>query len=424
MAKQFAAGDQDYSYERMLSVSDAYGDPPHRQKRVHSFAPRTAHGTMRTILPAAIDYVHTGLGSVAGRFLRMFWQPVYRSADLAIGRAAAVNVLGERFTLYRGESGQTHLVDFACAHRGTRLSTGWVEGECIRCLYHGWRYDADGQCVEQPDESTPFTQKVRLRSFPTREYLGLVFAFFGDGQPPAMRRFPPFEREGVLKVGPTEVWPCNFFSRCENTVDPVHVNWTHKETRERLKLGGVKQRIPNSAEETAFGIRHTMRLSDGRVVSSGDFYMPNVSHIRPSGRVEGERIDADTISPDRLMFYVPVDDETSATFVIDHVPLVGAEAERYRERVQRDRETNAAKTTELAAAILAGTKTFNDVSPELSSYYSYWVEDYVALVGQGGIPDRSRDRLGRTDLGVILLRKLWMRELTALATDGVLKAWE
>src|SRR6266542_3694406 len=88
------------------------------------------------------DFAHTGPGTPAGRFLR------------------------EDYTLYRGEEGQVHLVDFRCAHRGTQLSTGWVEGDCIRCFYHGWKYDGAGQCVEQPAEDAGFASKVRIRSYP------------------------------------------------------------------------------------------------------------------------------------------------------------------------------------------------------------------------------------------------------------------
>ena len=98
------------------------------------------------------DMVHTGPGTIAGRFLRNFWQPVATGGMLP-GRTRPVEVLGEKFTLYRGESGTFHLTDFHCAHRRAQLSVGWVEGDSIRCRYHGWRYDADGQCVEQPAES-------------------------------------------------------------------------------------------------------------------------------------------------------------------------------------------------------------------------------------------------------------------------------
>ncbi len=121
----------------------------------------------------------TGPGTLAGRYLRRFWQPVYHAFDLPPGHAKPVRIMSEDFTLYRGEGGAPHLVAFRCAHRGTQLSTGWVEGDCIRCFYHGWKYDQTGQCVEMPAEDPSFPPKVKIASYPTREYLGLLWAYLG-----------------------------------------------------------------------------------------------------------------------------------------------------------------------------------------------------------------------------------------------------
>src|SRR5581483_282229 len=130
------------------------------------------------------DLVHTGPDTLAGRFFRRFWQPVRRSEDLAAGRAVPCRWASEDFTLYRGESGEPHALAFRCAHRGTQLSTGWVEGDNLRCFYHGWTYNGSGQCVEQPAEPEPFCQRIKIRSYPAREYLGLIFVYFGEGEPP------------------------------------------------------------------------------------------------------------------------------------------------------------------------------------------------------------------------------------------------
>src|SRR5688500_15469914 len=123
--------------------------------------------------PHIDDVVRTSPETLCGRYLRRFWQPLYRSEDLKPGRAVPVEIMSEKFTLYRGHSGSPHIVALRCAHRGTQLSAGWVEGEDIRCRYHGWKYDASGQCLEQPSESTSFASKVCIRSWPVREYLGL-----------------------------------------------------------------------------------------------------------------------------------------------------------------------------------------------------------------------------------------------------------
>src|SRR6185369_3106058 len=106
------------------------------------------------------DFVHTGPGTLCGRYLRMFWQPVCRAGDIEPGRTKPIRIMGEDFTLYRGQEGTPHIVAFRCAHRGTQLSAAWVEGDDLRCYYHGWKYDASGQCIEQPAEVNPFCEKI------------------------------------------------------------------------------------------------------------------------------------------------------------------------------------------------------------------------------------------------------------------------
>src|SRR4051812_26449574 len=135
--------------------------------------------------------------------------------------------MGEDFTLYRGEGGAPHVVAFRCAHRGTQLSTGWVEGDELRCFYHGWKYNADGQCTEQPAEPEPFCNRIKIRAYPTQEYLGLIFAYLGEGEAPELPRYEIFEQEGILSVG-TEHLACNYFNRMDNSTDPVHTKFVHR----------------------------------------------------------------------------------------------------------------------------------------------------------------------------------------------------
>src|SRR5712692_3158471 len=150
--------------------------PPRRQKRSKKLK--------------FLDLVRTDPGTLAGRYMRMFWHPVDRSQDIQPGHARPIRIMGESFTLYRGETGTPHVVAFRCVHRGAQLSAGWVEGDCIRCSYHGWLYDRSGQCLEQPAEPVSFAKKIRVRSYPAREYLGLIFAYLGDGDPPPFPRYP------------------------------------------------------------------------------------------------------------------------------------------------------------------------------------------------------------------------------------------
>src|SRR4051812_5107096 len=86
--------------------------------------------------PQAQEFERTGPGTLAGRYLRRFWQPVYHSIDLKPGRPVPLRIMSEDFTLYRDEAGAVHLVAARCPHRGTQLSSAWVEGDSLRCFYH------------------------------------------------------------------------------------------------------------------------------------------------------------------------------------------------------------------------------------------------------------------------------------------------
>ena len=103
---------------------------------------------------------HCGAGTDMGKLLRLFWQPVAVSDKLRVGTAKPVRFMGEELTLYRGDSGKPDFVGGQCPHRRTLLHTGWVQGERIRCMYHGWQFDGAGQCTQRPAE-----QDTRARTW-------------------------------------------------------------------------------------------------------------------------------------------------------------------------------------------------------------------------------------------------------------------
>jgi 5,5'-dehydrodivanillate O-demethylase oxygenase subunit len=199
-----------------------------------------------------IDFAHTGPSTLAGRYLRLFWQLGHLARDLAPGHAKPLRIMSEDFTLYRGEDGKPHVVAPRCAHRGTQLSTGWVEEDCVRCFYHGWRYDQTGQCVEMPAEAPSFPPKVCIKSYPTEEYLGLIFAYLGEYEAPPLPRFAELETEGLLLTD-TYLRACNYFQSLENTPDEVHLNFVHRQSA--FTDHGLNWDIPRiEAEETEYGM--------------------------------------------------------------------------------------------------------------------------------------------------------------------------
>src|SRR5262249_60496723 len=112
----------------------------------------------------------TGPDTDMGKLLRRFWQPVAVSHEVKPGEAKPLRVLSEDLTLYRGESGLAHLVAGRCAHRLTLLHTGWVQGEEIRCMYHGWKYDGAGQSTEAPAEGAASAAPIRIATYPRHAY--------------------------------------------------------------------------------------------------------------------------------------------------------------------------------------------------------------------------------------------------------------
>jgi len=359
------------------------------------------------------DFAHTGPGTLAGRFLRRFWQPVHRSIELKAGQAKPVRVMSEDFSLYRGESGTAYVVAPRCAHRGTQLSTGWIEGDCVRCFYHGWKYDGSGQCVEQPAEGSGFAAKVCVASYPTREHLGLIFAYLGEGQPPPFPPVPLFEGEGIVETF-VEPFPCNFFQSWENNADEVHVSFVHSGGGTHR---GIAELPDMSSEETDYGIVRRSRRTDGNVRVTLHL-MPNVTRVVvPSfNGLEGGGW------KDTYLFLVPIDDENHNFYGSQHVQVSGREAEAYREGYERylQRLAHSRPSREVAADILAGKLTLADVADHP---WLVMIEDEVAQAGQGRIFDGSAEHLGRTDVGIIHMRKIWARELRALAEGRPLKQW-
>lgn len=352
------------------------------------------------------DFAHTGPGTLAGRYMRTFWHPIFRSEDLARGTARAVRIMNEDFTLYRGETGTPHLVGFRCRHRGAQLSVGWVEGDSIRCFYHGWMYGGDGRCLEQPAEPKPFTDETPIPGYWAADYLGLIFAYIGPGEPPPLPRYSDFEDKDAFRMVTVNYRGVNFFQDFENGMDRVHGGFVHR-TRPK-SYDGVTDSPIVKAEEDEWGLKTFAEHPSGR---SGiqSFGMPNKQHIM------------DTFSErENFIWKVPVDDENMVHF---RVTLLRGE-----EAIRKEKERHAARqgkpqldAFELAKEVLAGRLRPDQVDPATTEMVFF--EDDIALLAQGVIADRDNEFLGASDAPIVLLRKLWEREMRSLAEGRPLKQW-
>ena len=360
------------------------------------------------------EFVHTGPGTIAGRYLRRFWHPIGCSHELAAGQALPIHIMDEEFTLYRGASGAVHLVGNRCAHRGTQLSAGWVEGECIRCFYHGWKYDGAGQCVEQPAEAESFAQKVKIFSYPVQEYIGLVFAYLGAGEPPPLSRYPKFESADISLDVAGLKRICNYFNNIDNSLDNAHVRFVHRRHRDAAQDQIVLGDPVISVEESDWGIKRYVKYPDGKDLTFF-FGMPNINYIN------GQVVDPVIKRADVMVFKVPVDDENHIHFEVRAIPMRGERGRSWIEERRSLRVKAEQDRPGLVRLILAGKLRLSDVDPNRIDFVM--LEDEIAQTGQGAIAVRGNEHLGRSDRGVFLLRKIWERELRNLAEGKAVKEW-
>jgi 5,5'-dehydrodivanillate O-demethylase len=354
-------------------------------------------------------------GSLAGRYMRMYWQPIFLAEKLENGRPQPVCIMSEHYTLYRGESGAPYLVSQMCPHRQTQLSLGAIEGENIRCFYHGWMFDSNGQCVEQPAEPESFCQKISIRAYPALEKFGLIFAYLGEGEPPRFPRFPAFEAAQDFLFSEDVGRDCNFFQNLENGLDTTHLGFVH-----RVHPGSFDGRtdiMECRAEEADWGIEYETKRQSGayRKTFLG---MPNLF----SAIVLSPKGDAEVASyQDMLLWYVPITNERHHGFTVRRFLVSNEDAPKHRAAFAATVSKWTDNRLELARAIIAGKLRLEDIDPSCVDLFN--LQDDVVQMGQGATADRRHDRLGRSDAGVILIRKLWMRELKALAEQRPLNVW-
>jgi phthalate 4,5-dioxygenase oxygenase subunit len=183
-----------------------------------------------------------GPGTLMGDFVRQYWIPFLPSRDLPEPdyRPIKVRLLGEDLIAFRDTNGAVGLMDENCPHRGANLF--WARNEeCgLRCVYHGWKFDVSGRCIDMPNEpeDSNFKDRVRVPSYPVREVNGALWTYMGpEAEPPA---FPPFEITTLPaeQVSPPHVMleECNWVQGLEGDIDSSHIDWVHGRLRPE---GGV-----------------------------------------------------------------------------------------------------------------------------------------------------------------------------------------
>ena len=363
-----------------------------------------------------VDLATTMPGTPGGIFMRAFWHPIARSIDLPPGRAIAVRIMNEDYTLFRGTSGRVQVVAQRCPHRGALLHLGWVENDDLRCVYHGWKYDGTGQCIEAPAEKEGFARNVRIPVFPTGEAFGLIYAYFGDGEPPEFPPYPESHGEGIIEAWPPARVPCNYLQSFENSMDEVHVAFTHAPGGSHASLARDLPII--TAEETPWGMLRFGTRADG-MTRHTLHYAPNIVRV-----IVPPQAGMDGVGgwPEITFHFTPVDDENQMFFITAKVQVTGSDVEPYRKKRAEFYAKRAAMPDVQSTVdeIWSGKIPFADVRhPELAR-----VQDIAVQAGQGRIANREAETLGRSDAGIAVWRRILARELRTIASGGTPKKWE
>ncbi len=331
-----------------------------------------------------------------GQLLRRYWHPIAGWSELDDRPTKAIRVFGEDLVLFKDLSGRPGLVGRRCPHRGADLALGIPEASGLRCVYHGWRFDSDGKCVEQPFEERlrpdgAFKEKCGTRAYPVRIESGIVWAYFGPQPAPCFPDWDFFSAR-VHKVVNVHEVPCNWLQCQENSLDPIHFEWLHDYwtwARESRRPGSdanaeppIRTHLRIEFEEFEWGFRYR-RLRDGDSEAEADWAIGRVS-LWPNAFYAGA-----------VTWYVPIDDEN--TLVVGLLPFALPDDEP----LEQDRiPTWHAPITDEAG------------NPRTDSLYN---QDTATWTGQGRIADRTEERLGESDRGVIMFRRRLLEEVLALA---------
>lgn len=344
------------------------------------------------------ELTEVGPGTPMGELLRRYWHPVALASD-ATDTPRQVRVLGEDLILFRDKSGRPGLVYPHCAHRGTSLFYGRVEEAGIRCCYHGWLFDVQGHCLEQPCEPQGGRARDRIRQpwYPVQEQYGLVFAYMGPPEKkPVLPRYECLENldpgemleanDRSIGGGGPQIIDCNWLQHYENLVDPFHVVVLHS-TFSGTQFVEQMAVMPQVTWDTVeLGVRTTSvrKLPDGktfrRISQAG---VPTL-RIIPSPRV-GKYGRVESIG-----WILPIDDHHFRIYVVGRVSQPGELAK------MRSRQNG---------------KLWEELSAE---EHQKSPGDYEAMVSQGPVARHSEEHLATTDRGLVMLRRFLQKQLEAI----------
>ncbi len=382
-----------------------------------------------------------GPGTPMGDLMREYWMPALMSEELATPDCEPVRLklLGEELIAFRDTSGEVGVIQNSCPHRGASLFYGRNEEDGIRCIYHGWKFDVNGTCVDMPSEppESRFIDKVRALSYRTQERGGFVWVYMGPREtpPPLPSLIANLQPEGAYTIN-AYYTECNWMQSLEGDYDTSHVSFLHAGAREPEEIEEPDVTFEKYALKTRWA-RHFVKDTEFGCTSGNNrpaeedstywrvahFLFPFYAMIPASYREKS------------FIAVVPMDDENSMRW---HVSC--------RDRSEPPRpgfggppEVDGLPTSFHRDASRNGTGWYDRFKIAGTARNDYLIDREAQRrreggLGFSGIPGRGQDNgmtesmgviykrdqehLGVTDSGIIRMRRRLARAAMALREDG------
>jgi phthalate 4,5-dioxygenase len=377
-----------------------------------------------------------GPGTPMGALMRQYWIPSLLSSELADpdGRPVRFRMLGEDLVAYRDTSGRVGILAQNCPHRGASLFFGRNEEEGLRCVYHGWKFDLSGRCVDMPNEppESNFKDKVRAAAYPATERGGIVWIYMGPRQNP-----PPLSRLEANLADDGKVTPiardCNWLQGLEGDIDTSHLGFLHLGSvqPEQCKPGTfdyytVKDRAPRyEVIDTDFGVMYGAYRpaeEDSNYWRIAAYLFPFYTMI-PTG-VLGLKVG--------VRAWVPIDDDhtmfwnlytPAQRYGLSQRPQQGGARgdvnymgpEHYQPNTTdwlgRWNLKASAANDYMLDAIAQKTQTFTGIA-------GIHIQDQAITESMGTLMDRTNEHLGTADVMIIRTRQRVIHAAEALRDEG------
>jgi phenylpropionate dioxygenase-like ring-hydroxylating dioxygenase large terminal subunit len=374
----------------------------------------------------------SGSGTPVGEVMRRYWQPAALSEELATNRPVVpVTLLGEQLVLFRDDSGSLGLIHRHCPHRGADLCQGRLEDNGLRCPFHGWHFDRDGQCVEQPGEppGSQLHQKITTPAYPVEERNGIVFAYLGPGEPPAFPDFDCFRAPDTHVFAFKGLWECNWLQALEVGIDPAHASFLHRFLQDEDPADSYGKQFRDKAADTDIPMTQLLREypQPEIQVEQADYglhitalrHMNNGhTHVRITNQIFPSAI---SIPMSREMiitqWHVPIDDTHCywySMFTSFDKPVDKALMREQRMKEHRLPDYAPVKNKRNNYhydPLEQQTETYTGMGLDIN------VHDQWAVESPGPIADRTREHLGTTDVAIIKYRRMLRDAIASIKAD-------